>query len=207
MTRMHLVLLSCILAPVAVAQQPDDATAGRGAPEAAGPLAPEAAEGAAPGPAEGVAPDAAKGVAPMPVEGVAPGAAEDVAPEAAERALPEAIRGAPGAFFAVPDGDPGDETGGHAVARALIALYGCPACHLVPGMPGFDGVTGPPLDTMPRQVYVAGVLPNTPEALARFIADPQAVDPRSAMPDLGVTRAEAATIAAFLLDPAKGDAR
>ena len=83
-------------------------------------------------------------------------------------------------------------------ARELLRQYGCPACHVIPGPTGPEGATGPPLVAMAEQVYVAGVLPNTPEALARFIADPQAVDPLSAMPDLGVTPDEAAAIAAYL---------
>lgn len=85
-------------------------------------------------------------------------------------------------------------------ARALIAEHGCGACHVIPDVPGANGRTGPPLTAMARQSYVAGVLPNTPEDLARFIADPQAVDPRSAMPDLGLTLAEARRIAAFLYE-------
>ena len=83
-------------------------------------------------------------------------------------------------------------------ARALLRHYGCPACHVVPGAVGPEGTTGPPLDAMAEQAYVAGVLPNTPEALVRFIVDPQAVDPRSAMPELGVTAEEARAIAAYL---------
>lgn len=85
-----------------------------------------------------------------------------------------------------------------AKARTLLAQYGCATCHVIPDVPGADGRTGPPLNAMARQVYVAGVLPNTQAALAAFIADPQAVNPRSAMPDLGVAPEDAATIAAFL---------
>ena len=88
--------------------------------------------------------------------------------------------------------------GEHAVARDLVAIYGCAACHRIPDVPGADALTGPPLTDMARQVYVAGVVPNTPEALAAFIVDPQAIDPRSAMPDLGVSPDEALTIAEFL---------
>ncbi|MBM9595999.1 c-type cytochrome [Roseitranquillus sediminis] len=84
-------------------------------------------------------------------------------------------------------------------ARALVARYGCVSCHEIPNVPGPRGNSGPPLTHMPRQVYVAGVAPNTPEVLARFIADPQAIDPRSAMPDLGVSAEEARIIAGFLL--------
>jgi cytochrome c1 len=84
------------------------------------------------------------------------------------------------------------------LGRDLVEAHGCGTCHVIPTIEGADGLTGPPLTTMARQAYVAGVLPNTPEALARFVMDPQAVDPRSAMPDLGLGAEEAAAIAAFL---------
>ena len=90
------------------------------------------------------------------------------------------------------------------VARALIAEHGCHTCHRIPGTPGADGRTGPPLDAMARQVYVAGVLANTPENLAKFIADPQEVDPRSAMPDLGVSPEQALAIAQYLYAVGEG---
>lgn len=83
-------------------------------------------------------------------------------------------------------------------ARALLHHHGCPTCHVIPGIAGPQGATGPPLQAMADQAYVAGVLPNTPETLARFITDPQGVDPRSAMPNVGVTQDEAHLIAAFL---------
>lgn len=84
--------------------------------------------------------------------------------------------------------------------RGLALVYdrGCGACHVIPTVEGADGLTGPPLTAMARQAYVAGVLPNTREALARFVMDPQAVDPRSAMPNLGLGPEEAAAVAAFL---------
>lgn len=92
------------------------------------------------------------------------------------------------------DDDPAAST----AARALIAQNGCGTCHRIPEIDGADGVTGPPLMAMSRQVYVAGILPNTIEALTAFIADPQAVDPRSAMPDLGLSHDEARQIAQYL---------
>lgn len=92
------------------------------------------------------------------------------------------------------DADPA----GHDAARALIDANGCGTCHRIPGTEGADGRTGPPLTAMSRQAYVAGVVPNTPEMLAAFIADPQAIDPRSAMPDLGLSLEEARLVAEYL---------
>lgn len=86
----------------------------------------------------------------------------------------------------------------HDMARALIHGNGCGTCHRIPDTQGADGLTGPPLSAMSRQAYVAGVVPNTPEALAAFIADPQEIDPRSAMPDLGLSLDEARLIAEYL---------
>lgn len=92
----------------------------------------------------------------------------------------------------------GRAAGSHAEALALVREHGCGTCHVLPDLPVSDGVTGPPLEHMADQAYVAGVAANTPEALAFFIHDPQAVDPRSAMPRLDITLAEAETIAAWL---------
>lgn len=87
---------------------------------------------------------------------------------------------------------------------ALVQAHGCGTCHVIPQVDGADGLTGPPLTAMARQGYVAGVLPNTPEALARFVMDPQQVDPRSAMPDLDLGPEEAAAVAAFLYHAGSG---
>ncbi|SDY87112.1 c-type cytochrome [Citreimonas salinaria] len=91
-----------------------------------------------------------------------------------------------------------------AAARALISANGCGTCHQIPEFDGADGVTGPPLTAMSRQVYVAGVVPNTLEALTAFIADPQAIDPRSAMPDLNLSQDEARLIAQYLYAVGEG---
>ena len=92
------------------------------------------------------------------------------------------------------DADPA----GHDAARALIDANGCGTCHHIPETEGADGLTGPPLTAMSRQAYVAGVVQNTPEMLAAFIADPQAIDPRSAMPKLGLSLEEARSVAEYL---------
>ena len=47
-------------------------------------------------------------------------------------------------------------------------------------------------------MYIAGVLPNTPENVARWISDPKAVDEKTAMPKLGVTGADASDIATYI---------
>jgi cytochrome c2 len=82
--------------------------------------------------------------------------------------------------------------------RVLIREYSCGACHTVPGVRGATGRVGPRLDRVRGQVYVAGVLPNSPPNLVLWIRRPQEVDPRTAMPDLGVHEEDARDIAAYL---------
>lgn len=82
--------------------------------------------------------------------------------------------------------------------RPVIQGYGCGACHEIPGLVGANGEVGPPLGDVGERAYIAGVLPNTPENMIRWIRNPQEVAPGSAMPDLGVTEADARVIAAYL---------
>ena len=51
---------------------------------------------------------------------------------------------------------------------------------------------------MAKRAVIAGVLPNTPENLVRWLRAPQEVSPHNAMPDLGLTERDARDIAAFL---------
>jgi len=97
--------------------------------------------------------------------------------------------------------DPGlaTATGDAARGREAILREGCGTCHVIPGIAQAVGVTGPALGEPGRTAYVAGVLPNVGDALVRFIRDPQAVDPRTAMPNLGISEAEANDIVAYLL--------
>lgn len=82
-------------------------------------------------------------------------------------------------------------------ARA-IPQYGCTTCHSIPGILGRPVKVGPTLRGVARRNYLGGVLPNTPENLVRWLLDPQAADPDSAMPGLGLAPADAADIAAYL---------
>ena len=62
---------------------------------------------------------------------------------------------------------------------------------------------GEPSGRRSRQVYVGGVLPNLPDEMVAWLMDPPAVDPRTAMPNLGVTEPHARDIAAYLYEEAK----
>ncbi|WP_439621711.1 c-type cytochrome [Gemmata sp.] len=90
-------------------------------------------------------------------------------------------------------------TGGDpARGRDAIGRRGCAACHTIPGVPGADANVGPPLTRVGSRVYLAGVLLNTPENMARWLRDPPAVDPRTAMPNVGATDDEVRDISAYL---------
>jgi cytochrome c len=82
--------------------------------------------------------------------------------------------------------------------RALIRHYGCPACHMIPGIPEAQGLVGPPLIHWSRRIYIAGHLPNNPEMLVSWIEDAPALAARTAMPNVGATQVEARHMAAYL---------
>ena len=83
--------------------------------------------------------------------------------------------------------------------RARIAEYGCVSCHAIPGVRGPGARVGPPLRHLASRAYLAGVLPNTPANLVRWLRAPPAIAPRTAMPDMGLSEADARDIAAYLL--------
>lgn len=88
--------------------------------------------------------------------------------------------------------------GDAARGKAAISAYGCGACHQIPGVGGADGLVGPPLTEFARRTYVAGQVPNTADQLVRWIMTPQQIEPGTAMPNLGVTEAQARDMAAYL---------
>lgn len=82
--------------------------------------------------------------------------------------------------------------------RAAIARHGCVACHVIPGIDSPGSNVGPPLDKVATRGYIAGVLANTPANMRRWLRDPPAVDPQTAMPNLHLSEQEASDIAAYL---------
>lgn len=90
-------------------------------------------------------------------------------------------------------------TGGDPVRGwQLVQDYGCGGCHTIPRVPQAAGKVGPALKGIGGQVYLAGRLENRPENLIAWIQHPRAVDPLTAMPELGVTEPQARDIAAYL---------
>lgn len=52
-------------------------------------------------------------------------------------------------------------------APELMRQYGCPACHVIPHVPGAVGKVGPPLASLNQRSYLAGSLQNSPDNLRR----------------------------------------
>jgi cytochrome c2 len=94
--------------------------------------------------------------------------------------------------------EPTSVAGDAAQGRLLLRQFGCASCHRIPGIRQASGAVGPPLDAIAHRVYLGGVLPNTPEDMVRWIRAPQRFDPSTAMPDLGVTEAQARAMVAYL---------
>jgi mono/diheme cytochrome c family protein len=85
-------------------------------------------------------------------------------------------------------------------ARGKTALqqYACVSCHTIPGVTGPAARVGPPLAGIGSRKMLAGVLPNSPANLARWLRAPHAYSPLGAMPQLGVTERDAQDMAAYL---------
>lgn len=88
--------------------------------------------------------------------------------------------------------------GTRASAPELMIHYGCPTCHVIPGVPGAVGKVGPPLNSLAQRSYLAGTLPNTPSDLQHWLMNPQSIHPGTAMPDMGIGAVDAREIAEYL---------
>ncbi|HUN84820.1 MAG TPA: c-type cytochrome [Terracidiphilus sp.] len=82
--------------------------------------------------------------------------------------------------------------------KQLLSSYGCGACHIIPGIRTARGLVGPPLYFYAERTMIAGQLPNTPPNLVLWIEHPERVDPKTAMPDLGVNDEQASDMTAYL---------
>jgi mono/diheme cytochrome c family protein len=106
-------------------------------------------------------------------------------------ALAACSEAAPPAHLAIPGADPDR-------GRALIADYGCGACHFVEGVPGANGLVAPPLENFANRTLLAGTFPNVPRFLVPWLMDPPDLKPETAMPNLGVSDRQARDIASYL---------
>jgi cytochrome c1 len=81
---------------------------------------------------------------------------------------------------------------------AAVRARACGACHQIPGIPAARGRVGPSLDGFADRPLIGGVAPNTAGELVAWLRDPPAIQPRTAMPALGLSEREAQDIASFL---------
>ena len=84
------------------------------------------------------------------------------------------------------------------VGKQLLDRYGCAACHEIKGVARARSEVGPSLKEIRDSSYVAGMLPNSADNLEKWIMHPRQINPHTAMPELGVTQAEARDMAAYL---------
>jgi cytochrome c len=82
--------------------------------------------------------------------------------------------------------------------QSSIVQYGCPTCHVIPGVPGAVGKVGPSLESLGQRSYLAGRLTNNPANLQLWMMHPQKFEPGVAMPEMGVTPEDGRRIASFL---------
>ncbi len=91
----------------------------------------------------------------------------------------------------------------------VILQRGCGGCHTIPNIPGAQGTIGPnlgPHDNVPPvsqrpmiATYPNGTVPNNSiDDLSKWIMNPQALKPGTAMPTLGLSQDEATAAAAYL---------
>lgn len=82
--------------------------------------------------------------------------------------------------------------------HGAIVYLGCGACHIIGGVNGADGTVGPSLRHFSQGRFIAGQLPRTPSNAVRWIVNPPAIDPKTIMPNLGVSVQQARDIVAYL---------
>ena len=82
--------------------------------------------------------------------------------------------------------------------RRIVAAVECGVCHEIPDMPGADGIVGPPLTGFGRRQFIAGVLPNRPDLLVRWVREAPTLISDTGMPDMPITEAQSRDVAAYL---------
>ena len=83
--------------------------------------------------------------------------------------------------------------------RALFVSLACSSCHTVQGTPA-NGVFGPDLThLMSRSTLGAGVIPNSPENLRRWLDNPAMLKPGALMPAMKLSPEDLKDVTAYLL--------
>lgn len=81
--------------------------------------------------------------------------------------------------------------------RIALQQYNCISCHSIPGLTAASHDVGPPLGGITQRAFIAGILPYSDENMVRWIRSPTKMDPKTTMPDLGVTEAHARSMLAY----------
>ncbi len=82
--------------------------------------------------------------------------------------------------------------------KATFLKLSCVNCHAVRGTSA-KGTYAPDLThLMSRETLASGMIPNTPENLRRWVADPQAIKPGCLMPAFGLTERELDLVVRYL---------
>jgi cytochrome c len=84
------------------------------------------------------------------------------------------------------------------LGQSLITQYQCGSCHAIPGVAAARGRLGPTLQAFGKRSYIAGRVPNNPDALAQWLVAPASLVPDTAMPSMGVSPEDARHMAAYL---------
>ncbi len=89
-------------------------------------------------------------------------------------------------------------TGNAAEGEQVFMASPCVGCHTIDGTKA-QGKLGPNLTHFgTRQILAGGVLDNTPENLAIWLRDPQAVKPGNQMPNLHLSTQQIDVLVTFL---------
>ena len=92
-------------------------------------------------------------------------------------------------------GLPGDPAAG----RQAFLATGCGGCHTLTGVDGASGLAGPILTNVVLRPTLAGeTIPMSAETMTRWLLDPSAVKPGTAMPNVGLDEQEARDLTAYL---------
>lgn len=94
-----------------------------------------------------------------------------------------------------PDAMPGIGDAAH--GKALFTAKACNGCHGITGLID-GGSTGPNLWSFSTRERIAGTIPNTPENVWKWLANPQAMKPGTPMPRLPLTAQDLDDLTAFL---------
>jgi cytochrome c oxidase subunit 2 len=166
------------------------------APAPAAPASPDtgkAATPAGPGQAPAAAPQAPAAPPPAPVAPAGAPAESAAVPAPAPQAVTATTR-APGDTLSWKGGVVGDAASG----AAFFQRSACVACHTINGTAA-KGKVGPDLTHVgSRKRIAAELLPNSPEAVARWLHDPPALKPGSLMPNLSLKPEQIADLVAYL---------